>query len=158
MRVGDEELGAVERPRAVALGGAQLDAVGLPRVVGLGVGEGEDLLAGGDGGEKLLLLRRVASMENGLRAEHRRGEVGAAARRLAHDLIQHAEVAEAHAQTAVLLGDDDAGPAELGHRAPEVGVEARGAFVDLAHPFLGKLLLQEVGAHGLEHQLLLVKR
>ena len=83
--------------------------------------------------EELLLLVVGAGVEDRVRGEHDRGEVRRGEELLAHLLHEDGELDEAEADTAVLLGDGHAEPAEVGHLLPRALVEALLGLHQLAH-------------------------
>jgi hypothetical protein len=105
---------------------------------------------------QMVVLLRVASAEQqrGRREQHAADErLGqeAAPRLLHHDR----KVAPPEPRAAVLLGDDDAEPAELGHGGPELAREPERVVAELAHATERRAAVHEL-ARGAREDLLLL--
>ena len=160
----DQEVGAVGEGAPVLVaadqvaGAVLLGAAGDVGDVGAGVGLGHR-----EGAEKLALghARQVAGallLAHHLRADQevaagdQRGDAHPAARQLLGD---QAVLEAAQAQAAVLLGDQDAEVAELGHLVPQVhrdvallGIELVGDGQDLVEGEFARLLLDHAALFG----------
>ena len=123
--VGDERLGAVDRPLAVVEHGAGLGGAGVRAGLGLGQAEAGERAAGDEVGQPLLLLLVGAVGQDRVDAEPDAGLEGDADRLVdAAELLDgDAERGEVAAAAAVLLGHDQAEQAELAHRVHDVDRE-----------------------------------
>ncbi len=102
-------------------------------------------LARRDAGQVGLGGYLVAGREDGARRQHRRREERARRQGAAHLLEHHLELGEAEPVAAVLLGERQAGQAELsGHLPPEVLVVAALGLDCGAHLHLARLRREEV--------------
>ncbi len=128
----------------------------VPLAGGLGEGDGGDGLAAGDAREVGGLGGVVAGVEQGVGGEHDRGEVRGAQQGAAHLLEHDAELDEAVARAAELLGDGEALQAHLlAHLRPH-GLVVTGLGLHLlADGGFGRLALEEA-AHGLAELFLLL--
>ena len=112
-------------------------------------------LSRGDGGEPPVLLRRAARELDAEAAQDHGGEEGPRVCRAAHLLEHDGELDQRKAGSALLLGEGEAEPAELGHLAPQrLAVAAR--VVEHGAHMLGLALLVERGAHGIPQEDLVV--
>ena len=151
--VRDKQLGAAD---AVAVAGRAGLGLNTPRLGGggwLGEGQGEADGAGADAGEDVALLVVVAGVQHGEAAQHHGGEEGSRQQRAAHLLDQHRQVQEGTAGSAVLLGEGDAGPAQVGHLPPQVFAEALRVVFQFAHQRERAFLRQEFARRVLQHLL-----
>ena len=89
-------------------------------------------------------------------AEHDCRDEGAGDERAAEFLEQHDQLADVHAGAVVVLRDDEAHPALLGHLLPQLRRVALLVVLHRAHQLLRALLLEEVAGEVLEHFLLFV--
>src|SRR5690606_34674622 len=135
--------------------GAGLDAVRVVPRARLVVREREHQVARRDARQQLLLLRVAAAEQDRVAGEQHGREKGLGREHLAELLEHHGELGVAEPETAVLLREQDAGPAELGHRAPglEREPERIAGVTQRAHP-RHRQVLREVRRAALQKLLL----
>ena len=151
--VGHEELRATEHV-AVAVGaGGEGVAGAVPAARFLGDCVGVDGGPAGDAGEVLRLLGVVTGDDEPGGAGGV-GDEGTGNERPPELLDEDAEVQVAEAGAAVLLGNHEALPAELGHLLPEVRAVAGLVFFHGPHVFFGALVLEEVARRVADQVLL----
>ena len=120
----------------------------------LAEGDGAPAGAGGQVGQQL----GGAEGAGGQRGGHGRGEERAGQRDAAHLLEDDAHLEQAGAGAAVVLGHQQAGPAELDQRRPQRGRDAVGVVGQLAQHVRAALALERGARHVLQRQLLVVVR
>ena len=97
----------------------------------------------GDRRQQRLLLRLAAAFGDQCRADHHRGEIGFGNQPAPERFHQDADLDRAAAKPAMVLGDRQRQPAELGELLPDLGAEAE------------RIVRQEtamVGVVGLRHK------
>ena len=122
------------RTRSVAVGAAlHREAAGCRRRAGVPERRGAAQLARRQRPQEALALV-VGAAEREREAGDRVGEERRGGQRVAHLLEEHGEVDDPEPLAAPLLGQRQAGPAELGHLVPVALVEAGLGVGELAHP------------------------
>ena len=154
-RIEDLLLRPVDAEARAGAFGPRLDVVDRVAGTRLLVRQREPPFASRRPGEPGLLLRFAPGRrERAARQQYRRQE--RLGRQVATERLQHHhELRETHPRSAVLFGNGDANPAELGHLLPQDGREAEvvAGIAQRAKPGHGRLLCNEVG-RGLGEQFL----
>src|SRR2546429_572584 len=100
------------------------DALRVQARAGLELRQRDAQLARRELREELLLLRRAAAREEGHAAQDHRREERAGQHDAAHLLEDDGQIDEVEARATVLLGEDEAHPAERSHLLPGLVAEA----------------------------------
>ncbi len=150
--VGDEDLLATER-EARSLGRAGERDPGRVRIVGaLEQRQGPDGRSARELREPARALGRIAGALDRRRGEHRRYQ-GGRKERATRLLEHHREIDPAEPHAAVLVGEREAHPAELGHALPQVTREARRRLRELADLLERAVLVEELPQLGAQQLL-----
>ena len=154
MRVGDEELGPGELVAPARRPRLERDALRVPARARLELRQRDAQRARCELREQLLLLHRAAALEQRDAAQDHRREERAGLHDAAHLLEDDDQVDEVEARAAVLLGQDEAHPAEPRHLLPLLVAEAPLVLHHLADVGHGAFLGEEVARRLAEHLLL----
>ena len=155
--VGDEELGAIDNiifPVGGCPGG---DSCRLIPGTGLGERQREEKLPPGYPGEQLLLLLLAATLEDGMSAQDHCCQVGAGEDGPAHFIVEDGHIQPVATGAAIILGEAEPQPTQLGDLAPQRWGEALLALLQLPDQGGGALPGHKIAGHGPEHHLFLAE-
>ena len=153
MGVGHEQLDAVQHVAAAVPVRGEPDAVLVPAGGCFQQRQGELGPARGHAGQQRRLLLGAAARGYARRAQGDRGKERTRQHGLTHFFQNDRQIDQRQAGTAVLLGDSQAGPAQLGHAVPDLVGVAAVVLHHLAHVRHRTFLAQEIRGRPAEEVL-----